>query len=92
MGADRETYKLQQIERKDVTYYELFIENVQAYNTFRALETQFRYVVANKVLPTGLDYSAVISYLDRFYEEEEVPELMNDIKIIETHYLKARHG
>jgi len=92
MGANRDHYKAQQIERSTVKDYELFQENIPAFNLFQAVQTQFRYVVGEKVLPTGLDYAGVTAYLNCFYKQDEIPELMEDLQVIERSFLKARHG
>lgn len=92
MGADRETYKSQQIERDSITDYALFAENIPVFNLFQEVQTQFRYVVGNKLIPTGLDYSGVLAYLNSLYEKDDIPDLMKDLQVIERTYIKAMNG
>jgi len=91
MGAHRETYMAQQIERDSITDYELFAENIPAYNLFQEVQTQFRYVAGQKLIPTGLDYSGVEAHLNILYEQDDIPDLMKDLQVIERAYLKAMH-
>lgn len=93
MGADREAYRAQQIDRKDVMKYELFSENVKVFNLFQTLLTQMEYVSgATSALPKGFNYASVIAYLDRFYPEEEVKPLMQELQIIENAYIRASNA
>jgi len=93
MGADEETYRAQQIERARITDFELFSENIPVFELFQAVQTQFRFVVGKRLLPTGLDYTGVMTHLKCFYEQDDIPDLMKDLQVIERSYLKVmQHG
>lgn len=93
MGADRETYLAQQIERATLTDFDLFEENVRVFKLFQEIETQFRYVAGGqKLIPTGLDYTGVMTHLNCLYPKEEIPDLFKELQIIERAYIRARHG
>lgn len=92
MGADRESYRSQQVERKDLVDTELFEENVPSFMAFREVLSQCRIATGpNKLLVTGLDYTAVLAHLDHKYKENK-GDLYEDILIMEPQYMKARNG
>ncbi len=93
MGADEETYRAQQTDRKALTDFELYEENLESFMAFKQVMTQMRYVSGTKrTVPTGLDYSAVLAYLKAFYPVKKLrKEIMEDIQVIENEYIRASH-
>jgi len=69
---------------------ELWPENVQAYNLFMALRTQWR--AAGMMGLIGLDYNTLFHKMDRMtLSPEEYLDLEDDIRVMERAALAAMH-
>lgn len=70
---------------------EIWPENVQAYNLFAALRTQWRSAGMAGVL--GLDYTPLFHKMDRMsLTDEEYLDLEDDIRAMECAALSAMHA
>ena len=94
MGANEEWYRAQQVERINFSPdLELFEENTLVFLLFREVFTQMKYTSnGNKLVATGLDYTAVWCHLDHYYKPKKARKLFTDLQVIEQGYLKAKNG
>jgi len=78
-------FDLGQLFRKDEV--EIWPENWPVWCFFRRVETQWRVGMGG---PTGLDYSVVLTMIDRLkLEEAEADELFEDVRHLERAALKV---
>lgn len=93
MGVPEEHIKAQQPERQhieELANFEIFEENVEAFEQFISLETQRRYLAgATDMLVLGLDYTAVLSYLNTLYSRKKVKRLFKELQAIEKGFVRA---
>jgi hypothetical protein len=90
MGYNRESYKASQHERDSIKGFELFEENLEAFNFFNELSTQRNYAAGpSGPILIGLNYTGIMSYLRSRFSRKKSGYILDDLKAIEQGFVRA---